>query len=234
MTALRSHGGRARLRDLGPELGVHRDTLLRHFRRLVSEGLVEPAGRGEYQLVRRHLGLAEEASRLVEVLETAGLAAHLTGFDLLVPYAHQFVFEFPHVVYAEPMALESVEFELTANDYVVQRADAGARVSAPDRSKVIVLRKQPDPERYRVHGYFAPVEKAWVDALREAHRGTVPLQFMELGSILRSLADAGSDMRFLRHYARQLGYLNRVEATVNGAGGDDPAEFQALRAGYEA
>jgi hypothetical protein len=232
--ALRRHGGRARLRDLGPELGVHRDTLLRHLKRLVTDGLVEPAGRGEYQLARRHLGLGQDASRLVEVLETGGLPAHLTGFDVLAPHAHQFVFQAPSLVYAEPFGLDSVEFELAANDFVVQRAEGGARVNAPQSSKLVVLRKQPDAERYRVHGYVAPAEKAWVDAVREAHRGTVPLQFMELGRILRSLVDGGADVRFLRHYARQLGYLDRVEAAIDGADSGAPRELQALRAGYAA
>jgi hypothetical protein len=243
LAALRRHGGRARLRELGPELGVHRATLHRHFQRLVSNGLVEPAGRGEYQLALPQLGLGDDAARVVGVLETGGLAAHLTGFDLLISYAHQFVFLVPHVVYAEPMALDGVELELAANDFVVWRADGGGRVSIPASSQLVVLRKQPDAERYRVHGYVAPVEKGWVDALREASRGTVPLQFMELGRILRALVDGGADVRFLRHYARQLGYLDRVDAAMGDAPGTatsvaaparESAELGQLRAGFQA
>jgi hypothetical protein len=204
----------------------------------MSEGLVESAGKGDYQLVRTHFGLGEDAARLVDLLEHSQLSAHLTGFDLLAPYAHQFVFEFPHLVYAEPMVVESVANELASGGYVVQRADGRAdgraRVSAPEPSKVVVLRKQPDPERYRVHGYIAPVEKAWVDALREASRGTVPLQFMELGRILRTLVDSGADLRYLRRYARQQGYIDRVDVATHGADGDPRADLAALRAGFVA
>jgi hypothetical protein len=219
---------------------VHRATLHRHFQRLVSDGLVEPAGRGEYQLALPQLGLNDDAAQLVGVLETGGLGAHLTGFDLLVPYAHQFVFRYPHLVYAEPMALDGVELELVANDFVVSRANAGGRISVPDSSRLVILRKQPDPERYRVHGAVAPVEKAWVDALREASRGSIPLQFMELGRILRALVDAGVDMRFLRHYARQLGYLDRVDAAMGDNAPDvapreqGSAALGQLRAGFQA
>jgi hypothetical protein len=234
--ALRGHGGRARLRELVPELGVHRATLHRHFARLVSEGLVEPAGRGEYQLVRDDLGLSQDTALLAEALDRSGLAAHLTGFDLLVPYAHQFVFAVPHLVYAEPMALDNVELELARNGWLVQGIGDGGRrrLSAPDPSKLVLLRKQADPERYRVHGPIAPVEKAWVDALRESSRGTLPVQHMELGRILRGLVDGGADVRFLRHYARQLGYLDRVDAAMQGLGVEDRSDLAALHAGFQA
>lgn len=230
----RRRGGTATVTGIASALGVHRNTVRRQLQRLADDDIVVERARGKYQLARRHLGLSHPALRLVEILETARLAAHLTGFDLLAPDAHQHMRRLPHLVYAEPIALEGVEFELEANDLVVLRADAAAGVRIPESIETVVLRGQPDPERYSVYGYVASREKAWVDALRESNRRVIPIEPFELGRLLRVLVDRGADMRFLKRYATQLGYADRVRAATEGATTDDSRELHALRAGYVA
>jgi hypothetical protein len=74
-----------------------------------------------------------------------------------------------------------------------------------------------------------------VDALRGSSRDTVPLQLMELGRILRGIVDDGGDVRFLRHYARRLGYLDRVDAAMSAEPlAADAAGLLQLRAGFRA
>ena len=88
-----------------------------------------------------------------------------------------------------------------------------------------------------MRGHVASVEKAWVDALRETRRGNLDLSYLELGRVLRSLMDAGVDVRYLRRYARQLGYLDLLvcatEAQANSLANTDP-DAEALRAGFMA
>jgi Mn-dependent DtxR family transcriptional regulator len=229
---LRRRGGTATVTDIASALDVHRNTVRRQLQRLADDGIVVERARGKYQLARRHLGLSRPALWLIEILETARLAAHLTGFDLLAPDAHQHMRRLPHLVYAEPLALESTEFELQANELVVLRADAVAGVTVPESVATVVLRGQPDPERYSVYGHVASREKAWVDTLRESSRRVIPIEPFELGRLLRILIDRGADMRFLNRYATQLGYADRVRAATEGAAPDDSRELHALRAGY--
>ncbi|MDA0160784.1 HTH domain-containing protein [Solirubrobacter ginsenosidimutans] len=231
---LRRRGGTATVADIASALGVHRNTVRRQLQQLAGDGIVVERARGKYQLARQHLGLSRSAMKLVEILETARLAAHLTGFDLLAPDAHQHMRRLSHLVYAEPLALESTEFELEANDLVVLRAEIAAGVRVPESVETVVLRGQPDPERYSVYGHVASREKAWVDALRESSRRVINIEPFELGRLLRILVDRGADMRFLRRYATQLGYADRVRAATEGTTPDDSRELHALRAGYTA
>lgn len=232
LDALRAMGGMASMSELKSRLPQHRNTLRRHLKVLVGHGVIDERARGKYELVKHQSTLSSEAAHLVDVLRAKELDAHLTGLDLLVTHAHQFVFQFPHVVYADPMTLDAVEVELVSHDFIVQPANSSCRISVSNPSKLVLLRKQAGAELYRVHGFIAPVEKAWVDTLREAIRGVVPIQFMELGRILRSLEDGGADMRFLRRYARQLGYLTRVDAALGSTPDHSSQELLALRAGY--
>jgi hypothetical protein len=97
----------------------------------------------------------------------------------------------------------------------------------------VVLREQPNAERYGVHGPIASREKAWVDTLRESHRGNLPFDYVELGRVLRALLDRDGDMRRLRNYARRMGYAARLDAALaisRGLATDAMAE--QLRAGF--
>jgi hypothetical protein len=161
-----------------------------------------------------------------------GYDAHLTGFDLLAPHAHQFVFAYPHLVYADPSAFEALSMELPKRGFVVVPARPGPKAMTPDPSSVVVLRRQPNPEQYGVRGHVAPVEKAWVDTLRETLRGNLEISYLELGRILRSLVDQGADLRYLRRYARPLGYVDRVDGALDDAHDDERTETRELRSGY--
>lgn len=229
---LRSSGGRASMGDLTRALGVHRDTVRKHLEQLIARAEVQPVGHGQYQLAGGVTVGTEQGNEILRALDELGFDAHLTGFDLLTPYAHQFVFQFPHLVYTEPSAREGVAFELARRGFVIADAGLGAKVTSPELSNLVIARTQPNAEQYGVRWHLASIEKAWVDTLRETIRGNLPFEYMELGRILRTMLDSGADARRLRTYARRLGYLDRVEAALQGHGGDDRDETRALRAGF--
>jgi DNA-binding transcriptional ArsR family regulator len=233
VAALRRAGGEATMSVLARELGAHRDTVRKHLAPLLDQGVVESPSRGRYRLSGLPPFSSERASELVAVLEHSGYEAHLTGFDLLARYAHQFVYAFPHLVYADPTAVDAVEAALTEAGFVVTHAGPHRNASAPEVDRVVVLRGQSKPEQYGVRGVAARVEKAWVDALRETSRGNLDLSYLELGRILRALTDDGADQRYLRRYARQLGYLARVnDAMSDTVPVDAPSSTVALHAGF--
>jgi len=102
------------------------------------------------------------------VLADAGVEAHITAFDVLARFAHQFVYAYPHVVYAEPYAVSETARALADAGFVVVPAGRQAGVEVGDLSRVVLLRGQGDAaRRYGVIGRVAFPEKAWVDLLRE-------------------------------------------------------------------
>jgi DNA-binding transcriptional ArsR family regulator len=234
LQALRRAGGEATSADLRQRLHVHPTTVRRHLQPLLDEHLVREVRRGLYRLSDEPPVRSEAARQLLAVLEELGYEAHLTGFDLLAPHAHQFAYAFPHLVYGDPGATEALLYELPQRDFVVGLAKAKAAPVAPDMSRVVLLRDQPNADQYGVRGHVAPVEKAWVDTLRETRRGCLNVSYMELGRILRGLADQDADMRYLRRYARQLGYLRQVEDTLDRDRVPETADGQALQAGFRA
>lgn len=210
---------------------VDRATVRRRLKDLEEAGMVERVARGTYQLAVRQLGLDPHARELVDILAHAGLEAHLTGLDLLLPYVHQFVRHYPHLVNSEPASLDAAEFELSAKDFVVAQLNGASTPTLPDPSRLVLLRSQPNSDQYGVHGYVAPREKAWVDLLRETARGNVAMQFTELGRILDNLLDAGADERKLRRYARQLGYRDWLDRAFGDTGPTGQPAIEALRDG---
>jgi DNA-binding MarR family transcriptional regulator len=234
LRALATAGGAATMGWLERELGVHKNTVRKHLRELIDEGAVESVAHGRYRLRGGRALSSDSGNELLEALEEAGYDAHITGFDLLAPHAHQFVFQYPHLVYAEPGAFEALEFDLPNRGFVVVPAGPGPGPSGPDTSRLVVLRRQASAAKNGVHGHLAPVEKAWVDALRETLKGNLDLPLVELGRILRSLVESGADVRYLRRYARRLGYLERVDGAIGGSGAEVSIETEALRAGFAA
>ena len=193
-------------------------------------------GWGRYRLAGARPHLSESAARVLAVVETLAPDAHLTGLDLLAPYAHQFFVEYPHLVYTEPAALQPAAFALADAGFVVILAASGQpdTTITASLSETVILRAQPNPEQYGVHDTYAPREKAWVDALREAQRGWLPIDMTELGRVLRGLLDAGGDLRRLRNYARRMGYLDRVDAALADPASEETFTDQqhALQAGF--
>ena len=218
--------------ELVERLHVHRTTVGRWLRELVAGGEAEMTGWGRYRLEgSKQQRLSPSAREVLAVVEELAPDAHLTGFDVLAPYAHQFLVEYPHLVYAEPAALDTAAFRLAEADFVAVAAGSKQSVTAAP-ARTVLLRAQPNAEQYGVHGPVASREKAWVDTLREAHRGQLPFDFVELGRVLRALLDRGADVRRLRQYARRMGYVDRVNAAL----ADSPeasmdAMADALRAG---
>lgn len=232
LKALRRAGGEATLDELRQQLDVHRDTVRRHLRPLLDERLVQEVRRSRYRLAGEPAVRSDAAKELLGVLEEQGYDAHLTGFDLLAPYAHQFVYDFPHLVYGEPSASAALAYELPAHGFVVGFASPGANPTSPDASRLVLLRNQGNAEQYGVRGHVAPVEKGWVDTLRESRRGNLEVSYLELGRILRNLVDSGADVRYLRRYARQLGYRDQVEDALDAKRKPATDESRALRSGF--
>jgi hypothetical protein len=221
--------------ELVDRLAVHRTTVRRWLQQLLADGEAERTAWGRYRLEGSKPSLSSGAAPVLAVVEALAPDAHLTGFDVLAPYAHQFLVEYPHLVYAEPTALDTAAFRLAEAGFVVVTAGGGSNAkrsvtAAP--AQTVVLRAQPNAEQYGVHGPVASREKAWVDTLRETHRGQLPFDFVELGRVMRALLDRGGDVRKLRNYARRMGYVDRVNsALADSPEADMDAMTQALRAG---
>lgn len=226
-------GGEQTTGELVERLDVHRTTVRRWLEELLAEGEAQMTGWGRYRLRGARPPLSESAEQVLTVVEELAPDAHLTGFDVLVPYAHQFLVEYPHLVYVEPAALDTAAFRLAEAGFVAVAAGGRIKPSVTTTpSRTVVLRAQPNAEQYGVRGPVASREKAWVDTLREAHRGQLPFDFVELGRVLRDLLDRGGDLRKLRNYARRMGYLGRVSAALASSPADVMDEqTQALRAG---
>lgn len=231
LQALRHVGGEATITELGQKMEVHNGTVRRYLQPLLDQHLVEEVRRSRYRLAGEPAVRSEAAKELLSFLEERGYEAHLTGFDLLAPHAHQFVYDFPHLVYGEPSATAALAYELPAHGFVVAFASPGPKPTSPAASRLVFLRNQTNAEQYGVRGHLASVEKAWVDTLRESRRGNLEVSYLELGRILRSVVDGGADLRYLRRYARQLGYIRHVDdalAVTQSAS----AEGRAMHAGY--
>jgi hypothetical protein len=231
---LSRRGGEATSAELREWLHVHPTTVRRHLQPLLDQHLVREVRRGLYRLSDEPPVRSEPARQLLAVLEEQGYEAHLTGFDLLAPHAHQFAYSTPHLVYGDASATAALLYELPQHNFVVGLAKANATPASPDMSRVVLLRDQPNAEQYGVRGHVAPVEKAWVDTLRETRRGCLDVSYMELGRILRSLVEQDADMRYLRRYARQLGYLQQVDDAVDPDRAPETPDSGALQAGFSA
>ncbi len=100
--------------------------------------------------------------------------------------------------------------------------------------RTVLLRGQPPIRRHTlVRGSLATPEKAWVDLLRETRRSQLPIDYGELGRLLRAMTDHGINRRALSSYAQRVGYLQWLQAAT---GERQPAGAQQrqLAAGYAA
>ena len=159
--------------------------------------------------------------------------AHLSGYDVLAGFAHQFAFDYPHLVCCHPPHIDGLAAALASRRFVVLAAGGGA-LRGPLAPRTVLLRGQP-PIRWRtlVQGSLATPEKAWVDLLRETRRSQLPIDYGELGRLLRAMTDYGINRRALSSYARRVGYLQWLQAAT---GERQPAGAQQrqLAAGYAA
>ena len=151
---IRRTGGAATPRDLRRRLGWTERTLYRRLAELVDSGQIVRHGHGQYAVAATEsLPLPDTGREIVGVLAQTGVEAHVTAFDVLARFAHQFVYAFPHVVYAEPYAVSETARALADAGFVVVRAGRQAGVEVGDLSRVVLLRGQSDAaRRYGVTG----------------------------------------------------------------------------------
>jgi len=213
--------------------GVPSRTLDRQLNALLANQKVFRWARGLYSGRPLEPELGYEGGELLMLLRDSDADAHLTGFDILAPYAHQFSYGYTHLVYCHPPHLSGLASELSAHDWLLLPAGRHVHLGGP-RERMVIARGQTHNERrYPVRNHLALPEKAWVDLLREVRRSRLGLDYGELGRILRSMERAGVPLDKLRTYARNLGYLGWVQAAL----GDRPPstlEQAQLAAGYGA
>ena len=220
--ALRARGGTATRAVLTRALRGPTWTVARRLDDLIKAGRVERFERGLYRLVGEDPAdaLSGSAAEIVHALRRSGSDAHLTGFDPVAANSHQFVRSFPHLVYADPEALEQVSSALAQAGFQPVRAGRAARdmlMHAPDPDRIVVMRGQPIArmDRLGVRSEIAPVEKAWLDLLREARGGSLPISLNDAGAILASLLRSSADETQLTNWAREMGYEHHVQAVLD-------------------
>ncbi len=167
-------------------------TIRRHLQRLVAAGALHRIGHGVYDRKLYEPTLNPEAQELWAQLQASDADAHITGFDLLAGFAHQFVYDYLHLVYCHPPHLSGLASELSGSGWSVLPAGPMRRF-ATESERSVVLRGQTHEEgRYPVENHLARPEKAWVDLLREARRSKLAFDFGELGRILAAMERAGA------------------------------------------
>jgi len=194
------------------------------------------SGRGEYALPGAEMFLSEETQELVAALRESGAEAHLTGFDVIASHSHQFVRSYPHLVYADPDALAEVAFALSeAGFWSLPAGATSKRLQTPTPERLVLLRGQPPArmQRFGVRGLIAPIEKAWLDLLREVRAGTFPASLGDLGAVLASMVRAKADVARLRSWAREMGLRDQVDAVLepDAVAPDARLELRELAAG---
>jgi hypothetical protein len=213
--------------------GIPARTLDRQLSALLADRVLFRWGRGVYSRRPAEPQLNSEGQELLGLLRDSDADAHLTGFDLLAPYAHQFVYAYTHLVYCHPPHLSGLASELSAADWQLLPAGRHVHLGGPRERTVIVRGQTHNERRYPVRDHLALPEKAWVDLLREVRRSRLGVDYGELGRILRSMERAGIPIDRLRTYARSVGYLAWVEAAL-GERLPTNVEQSQLAAGYGA
>lgn len=155
---------------------------------------------------------SHEASQLWFTLQQQSLPSYLSGLDVLAPYAHHFLFEFPHLVVTLTGTGQDVAHRFAANGFTVLQ-DQQPPAAAP-LERVVVLRELSRWTRYPVRAHVAPPELAWLDLYREVRRKTIHLPATELGRLLNQiLRRPGAESR-LRGLAREH-FKDEIDAILD-------------------
>ncbi len=213
--------------------GIPPRTLDRQLSALLADHVLFRWARGVYSLRPVEPQLNSEGEELLGLVRDSDADAHLTGFDVLAPYAHQFVYGYTHLVYCHPPHLSGLASELWAADWLLLPAGRHVHLGGPRERTVIVRGQTHDERRYPVRDQLALPEKGWVDLLREVRRSRLGVDYGELGRILRSMERTGVPIDRLRTYARSVGYLAWVD-TALGKRSPTNIEQGQLAAGYAA
>lgn len=214
-------------------VGMPPRTVDRHLSALLADGVLFRRSRGVYSRRPLERQLNPDGEELLRSLRDSDADAHLTGFDVLAPYAHQFAYGYAHLVYCHPPHISGLAGELAIKDWLVVPAGLDIQPGGGQEHVVVVRGQTNDERRYPVRDHLALPEKAWVDLLREVRRSHLGFDYGELGRMLHSLERAEVPLHRLRTYARNVGYLAWVDATL---GTREPAntEQAQLAAGYAA
>jgi hypothetical protein len=213
--------------------GIPARTLDRQLSALLADGVLFRWGRGVYGRHPAEPQLNSEGQELLGLFRDSDADAHLTGFDVLAPYARQFVYAYTHLVYCHPPHLSGLATELSAADWQLLPAGRHVHLGGPRERTVIVRGQTHNERRYPVRNHLAMPEKAWVDLLREVRRSRLGIDYGELGRILRSMERTGIPIARFRTYARSVGYIAWLEAAL-GERSATNAEQSQLAAGYAA
>lgn len=221
----------AQLRD---KLGLSERTLQRALSRLVASGEISRLSRDRYADHAPGTSPSSAPAReIVRVIKHLEADAHLSGYDVLAGFTHQFVFDYPHLVCCHPSHADGLGAALAKKKFVVLPAGPGAAIDAAVQ-KTVLLRRQPAiHSRALVLGAIATPEKAWVDLLRETRRSAAPFDYGELGRLLRAMSEQTLNLRALRSYAARLGYQDWLAATIGQRPPNGPAQ-RRLATGYSA
>jgi hypothetical protein len=184
--------------------GVPPRTLDRELGTLLGDRLLFRWARGLYSRLPPEPRLNAEGEELLMLLRDSDADAHLTGFDVIARYAHQFAYGYTHLVYCHPAHLSGLSAELSADGGRPLPAGRHAHLGGSWERAVVVRGQTHDERRYPVRDHLALPEKAWVDLLREVRRSRLGLDYGELGRILRSMQRAGVPLDKLRTYARNI------------------------------
>ena len=211
--------------------GVPARTLERRLSDLIDGGILFRWTRGVYG--RRPLDEPEmgfEGGELLMLLRCSEADAHLTGFDVLARYAHQFAYGYTHLVYCHPSHISGLTHELSGEDWVLLPAGHHVRLGGPRSHRD---RAWADSRRTPVSGEQssrAAREGLGGSAARGASKSS-RIRLRRAWTYLRSMERAGVPIAKLRTYARNAGYLPWVEAAF-GVRAPASIEQAQLAAGY--
>jgi hypothetical protein len=197
--------GGVAVRDLARLLGISDRTAWRIVAELEDDGEIDRFVRGRVRVAsdsaRSPLWLPSgEAEELWVLLEQEALPAYLSGLDVLAPYAHHFLFEFPHLVVALKGTGQDVAHRFAASGFTVLQDQPSA---VGPLARLVILRELSRWTRYPVHAHVAAPELAWLDLYREVRRGAIQLQATELGRLLNQVLRRGGAEKRLRALARE-------------------------------
>lgn len=207
--------GQATVAELAEEAGLSRRAVSAALTRLVASGQAHRLGRG---LVARpdHRGrpaevrVGPDADRVVEALGQAGVAALLSGYDVLASFANQLPVAWPHLVIVDRGSGEWAADVLRAAGFVPilePNRDQLALLADLRQDGLVILRE-------RSISADAPsirsVEEAWVDLAAEQRAG-YPIASGDLSGLLLGLADAGVSWTRLVRAARRRSLPLRLD-----------------------
>ncbi len=231
---LRARGGTARFADVARAVTASEPTVHRRLDEMVNAGSLSRPRRGTYVLAEEPSQPTATADRIVAALRDCAAEAHLTGYDVLAAHSHQFMRVWPHLVYADPAAIDDVSHALSRAGFSVLPAkDAGVASGLSEADRVVVIRGQSPSrmDRFSAYGRVAPIEKAWIDLLREVRIGWFPLSLADVGAILASMLRDGVDEARIASYARESGYGHYLQHLPTGSPPD--SSIAQLHAGMQ-